>query len=193
MKISYNLLLYFSQLLLYSSNNIVSRNNVNVTSKLSQQQSTTGNKSSQNSIVGIDLYFNSHNNTFSNNKVYVKSKDNYIYGMGVLGYYTGHNAPKGQGATNNSFIKNQIALEGVYCVEGIIIGFVGAVIPIGVLYVMYNKVVEYVVSSYGTIAGFIKFLPVQDVFVQLLPVALFLGMGVGFVGSMVTVRKHLSI
>ena len=109
-------------LLLYSSNNIVSGNDVNVTSKLSQQQSTTGNKSSQNSIVGIDLYFNSHNNTFSNNNVYVKSKDNYIYGMGVLGYYTGHNAPEGQGATNNSFIGNQITLEGVYCVEGIIIG-----------------------------------------------------------------------
>ena len=109
-------------LLLYSSNNIVFGNDVNVTSKLSQQQSTTGSKSSQNSIVGIDLYFNCHNNTFSSNKVYVKSKDNYIYGMGVLGYYTGHNAPEGQGATNNSFIGNEINLEGLYCVEGIIIG-----------------------------------------------------------------------
>lgn len=109
-------------LLLYSSNNIVSGNDVNVTSKLGQQQSTTGNRSSQNSIVGIDVYFNSHNNTFSKNNVYVKSLDNYIYGMGVLGYYTGHNAPEGQGATNNSFIENQITLDGVYCVEGIIIG-----------------------------------------------------------------------
>lgn len=80
-----------------------------------------------------------------------------------------------------------------FFVEGIIIGFLGAVIPMGVLYVMYNKVVEFVINSYGTIAGFIKFLPVKDVFVQLLPVALILGMGVGFVGSMVTVRKHLSI
>ena len=109
-------------LLLYSSNNIISGNDVNVTSKLSKQQSTTGNKSSQNSIVGIDLYFNSHNNTFSNNNVYVKGKDNYIYGMGVLGYYTGHSAPEGQGATNNSFIGNTITMDGVYCVEGIIIG-----------------------------------------------------------------------
>ena len=80
-----------------------------------------------------------------------------------------------------------------FFVEGMIIGFIGAVIPIGVLYVMYNKVVEFVIGSYGTIAGFIKFLPVNEVFIQLLPVALFLGMGVGFIGSMVTVRKHLSI
>ena len=109
-------------LLLYSSNNMVSGNDVNVTSKLTDQQSTTGNKSSQNSLVGIDLYFNCHNNTISNNNVFVKSKDNYIYGMGVLGYFTGHSAPQGQGATNNAFIGNQIMLDGIYCVEGIIIG-----------------------------------------------------------------------
>ncbi len=109
-------------LLLYSSNNVVSGNDVNVTSKLAEQQSTKGNSSSQNSIVGIDLYYNCHNNTVSNNKIFVKGNDNYIYGTGVLGYFTGHNAPGGKGATNNSFISNHIALEGVYCVEGIIIG-----------------------------------------------------------------------
>lgn len=80
-----------------------------------------------------------------------------------------------------------------FFVEGIIIGFVGALIPMGVLYFMYQKVIEFAMESYGMIAGFIKFLPVQDVFVQLLPVALFLGIGVGFMGSMVTVRKHLSV
>ena len=109
-------------LLLYSSNNRISGNDVNVTSKLDNQQAIKGNKSSQNSIVGIDLYFNSHNNTFLNNNVFVKGRDNYIYGMGVLGYYTGHTAPKGQGATNNKFVGNTITLDGIYCVEGIIIG-----------------------------------------------------------------------
>ena len=109
-------------LLLYSSNNIVSNNKVNVTSKLSEAHATIGNNSSQNSIVGIDLYYNSHNNTFSNNEVFIKSNDNYIYGMGVLGYFTGHDAPVGQGASNNKFLDNNIVLEGVYCVEGIIIG-----------------------------------------------------------------------
>ncbi|MBQ2653076.1 MAG: right-handed parallel beta-helix repeat-containing protein [Methanobrevibacter sp.] len=109
-------------LLLYSSNNLISANKVNVTSKLDNKQSTIGSNSSQNSLVGIDLYFNCHNNTISNNDVFVKANDNYIYGVGVLGYYTGHSAPEGQGATNNSFKGNKITLEGLYCVEGIIIG-----------------------------------------------------------------------
>ena len=109
-------------LLLYSSNNLISENKVNVTSKLEDKYSNIGNESSQNSLVGIDLYYNCHNNTVSNNKIFVKGNDNFIYGMGVLGYYTGHSAPEGQGATNNTFKENEIALEGLYCVEGIIIG-----------------------------------------------------------------------
>ena len=109
-------------LLLYSSNNVVSNNHVNVTSKLNESQDIIGNDSSQNSLVGIDLYFNSHNNTFSQNDIYIEAYDNYIYGMGVLGYFTGHNAPLGQGATENKFISNNILLKGTYCGEGIIIG-----------------------------------------------------------------------
>ena len=109
-------------LLLYSSNNIVSKNNVNVTSKLNESYTVIGNDSSQNSLVGIDLYFNCHNNTISNNTVYVGGNDNYIYGMGVLGYFTGHKAPAGQGASDNKFISNTITVDAVYCGEGIIIG-----------------------------------------------------------------------
>lgn len=106
-------------LMIYASGNTVSDNKVNVTSKLNRTVSYT---ESTNSIVGIDLYYNSHNNTFSDNNVYAYGNDNYIYGMGVLGYYTGHDAPEGQGATNNQFIGNNIVLDGHYFVEGIVIG-----------------------------------------------------------------------
>ena len=106
-------------LMVYSSDNIVSGNKVNVTSKLNRTVNPT---CSTNSIVGIDLYYNSHNNIFSNNDVYVEANDNYIYGMGVLGYYTGHDAPEGQGATNNQFIGNNIVLIGKYFTQGIVIG-----------------------------------------------------------------------
>ena len=36
-------------------------------------------------------------------------------------------------------------------------------------------------------------LPVNQVFQLLLPVGLILGMGIGFVGSMFTIRKHLKV
>ncbi len=106
-------------LMIYASGNNVAGNRVNVTSKLNR---TVGTNQSTNSLVGIDLYYNCHDNTFSSNNVYVYGNDNYIYGMGVLGYTEGHNAPEGQGATNTRFINNQILLEGTYFVEGFVIG-----------------------------------------------------------------------
>ncbi len=109
-------------LLLYSSFNEVSGNNVTVNSKLDKIYPTTGANASENSIVGIDIYYNSHNNTVSNNHISINAKDNYIYGVGVLGYQTGHAAPTGQGASNNKFIGNDIKLVGPYSTTGIIIG-----------------------------------------------------------------------
>ena len=106
-------------LMLYSSNNIVSGNKINATSKLNKTVNTT---ESTNSIVGIDLYYNSHNNIFSDNEIYIKSNDNYLYGMGVLGFKSGDDAPEGQGASNNQFNNNTIVLDGTYFVEGFVLG-----------------------------------------------------------------------
>lgn len=106
-------------LIVYSSDNVISGNKVRVTSKLNQTYPTYN---STNSIVGIDLYYNSHNNVFSKNEVYVWGNDNYIYGMGVLGYYTTMIAPEGQGAENNQFINNKILVNGTYFVTGLIVG-----------------------------------------------------------------------
>lgn len=106
-------------LMLYSSDNIVSGNKINATSKLN---ATIDPTQSTNSVIGIDLYYNSHNNVFSNNEIYIKSNDNYIYGMGVLGQKSTDDASYGQGASNNQFINNIITLEGTYFVEGFVIG-----------------------------------------------------------------------
>ena len=106
-------------LMLFSSGNTVSGNKINATSKLNDVLGTTN---STNSIVGIDLYYNSHNNIFSNNDIYIKAKDNYLYGMGVLGFKSSDDAPEGQGASNNQFINNSIVLDGTYFVEGFVVG-----------------------------------------------------------------------
>lgn len=133
-------------LMVYSSDNLVSQNRVRVTSKLNQ---TYGPANSTNSLVGIDLYYNSHSNVFSENDVRVWGNDNYIYGMGVLGYYTTMIAPLGQGAEDNQFINNKINLTGHYCAEGIIIGsssetsvVSGNVIDVSSTYVAYGITLE---------------------------------------------------
>ena len=80
-----------------------------------------------------------------------------------------------------------------FVVEGIVIGFIGAAIPLGILYVLYGKIIIYIGDNFGFIASMMKFLNADEVFRTLIPVALVLGVGIGFIGSHITIRKHLKV
>ena len=80
-----------------------------------------------------------------------------------------------------------------FVIEGIIIGAIGAGIPLGIIYVIYNTVVEFVVERFEMLSSLLNFLPVNEIFNTLVPVSLGLGIGIGFLGSFTTVRKHLRV
>lgn len=80
-----------------------------------------------------------------------------------------------------------------FLIEGIIIGFLGASIPLVALYYLYNKVVIYVLSQFQILSGIIIFLPAETVFKTLIPVAIALGIGIGYFGSNITVRRHIKV
>ncbi len=80
-----------------------------------------------------------------------------------------------------------------FIVEGIIIGLVGASLPLGILYLIYNRVVEYVGTRFSLLSNILTFLSVEEVFSTLVPISLLLGVGIGFLGSAMTVRKHLKV
>lgn len=80
-----------------------------------------------------------------------------------------------------------------FVIEGIIIGFIGSLIPLTVIYFLYNEAVIYAATSYSFMSSIIQFLPVQEVFETLLPICIGIGVGIGFIGSYTTVRKHLSV
>ena len=80
-----------------------------------------------------------------------------------------------------------------FVIEGVIIGAIGAAVPLGVIYVLYNTVVEFVMERFEMLGSLLNFLAVEDIFNILVPVSLGLGIGIGFLGSIVTVRKHLRV
>lgn len=80
-----------------------------------------------------------------------------------------------------------------FVVEGILIGLIGSAVPLGLLYVLYGKVIVYIADKFKFISSMMKFLPVNQVFHTLVPVALILGVGIGFIGSRFTIRKHLKV
>ena len=80
-----------------------------------------------------------------------------------------------------------------FVVEGIVIGLIGAAIPLGILYVLYGRIIDYIGDKFSFISNMMKFLPADEVFHTLVPVALILGVGIGFIGSRITIRKHLKV
>ena len=80
-----------------------------------------------------------------------------------------------------------------FLVEGILIGLIGAAIPLALIYYLYGNVTHYVLEQFSILSNIMVFLPVKEVFRSLLPVGLVLGVGIGFLGSSATTRKHLRV
>lgn len=80
-----------------------------------------------------------------------------------------------------------------FVVEGMLIGLVGAGIPLAIIYFIYNKAITYVLERFSILTNLLTFLPVTEIFHTLLPLSLGIGVGIGFIGSFTTVRKHLGV
>ncbi len=80
-----------------------------------------------------------------------------------------------------------------FVLEGILIGLIGATIPLGLIYSLYNYALNYLIERFAILSSFLNFLTVDEIFNILTPLSLVVGMGIGFVGSISTVRKHLHV
>lgn len=80
-----------------------------------------------------------------------------------------------------------------FIVEGVLIGLIGSAIPLILLYFLYSSVISYVADKFVFLSNMLNFLPVGQVFRVLVPVALLLGVGIGFLGSRVTTKRHLNV
>ena len=90
------------------------------------------------------------------------------------------------GATN-AFVRTP------FLIEGIVIGLVGAIIPMLALFFGYKELVAYVTGEFNLLTGVLKFLPAMELFKTLVPIAMALSVGIGFFGSFFTTRKHLRV
>ena len=87
----------------------------------------------------------------------------------------------------NSFIKAP------FLIEGVVIGLVGASIPLGILYYLYNRMILYIAVKFGILTNVLNFIQVNELFRTLVPVGMALGVGIGFFGSIFTAQRHLKV
>ena len=80
-----------------------------------------------------------------------------------------------------------------FLIEGILLGIIGAGIPLVAVYFIYNNVIVYALNQFAVLSDILKFMSAREIFSMLIPIALILGVGLGFIGSFITIRKHLRV
>ena len=90
------------------------------------------------------------------------------------------------GATN-------FLIRAPFVFQGVLLGFIGSAVPLGIIYVLYQKAVTYFTERFGVFSDVIRFLPIEDIFPVMAAAGLALGVGIGFVGSFFTIRKHMKV
>ncbi len=80
-----------------------------------------------------------------------------------------------------------------FVLEGMLIGLAGAAIPLLLIHGLYNKVLTFLTERFTMLSNMLDFLSVEEVFKVLTPVSLLVGIGIGFLGSIASARKHLHV
>lgn len=84
-------------------------------------------------------------------------------------------------------------VRGPFIVEGMTIGLIGSAIPVVGLRLLYPMVVDFVLEHFSILNKILTFMDVNDVFNILIPISLAIGLGIGFIGSYMTLRKHVRV
>ncbi|MGL6174198.1 MAG: permease-like cell division protein FtsX [Cellulosilyticaceae bacterium] len=80
-----------------------------------------------------------------------------------------------------------------FLIEGITIGIIGCIIPIGMIYTAYNWASEMMVQSLSGILGGLTLQPIDEIMTGLVPIFGALGIGIGVLGSAIAIHKHLKV
>ena len=84
-------------------------------------------------------------------------------------------------------------IRGPFIIEGAAIGLVGAFIPLGIIFYSYTDIITKIMQKFIILDDYLMFMPVGSIFVRLVPVSIIIGAGIGVVGSMLTIHKHLRV
>ena len=78
-----------------------------------------------------------------------------------------------------------------FVVEGVSLGILGALLPLGILRLIYGKVIEYLTEEFESVFQKMTFLSEHEVFLRLTPLLLAIGILIGWFGSTSSTRKQL--
>ncbi|MGL4363343.1 MAG: permease-like cell division protein FtsX [Cellulosilyticaceae bacterium] len=80
-----------------------------------------------------------------------------------------------------------------FLIEGVVIGIIGAAVPMWMMYNAYNWAVDFLSGSLRVVFGGLTLQPVELIMNGLIPIFCGLGIGIGVVGSAIAIHRHLKV
>lgn len=78
-----------------------------------------------------------------------------------------------------------------FVIEGMLTGLIGAIIPLVLLWFLYGQLVDFILTHFSVLSQWLTFVGTAEEFRTLVPMSVLAGVGIGLVGSLVSVRRHL--
>ncbi len=80
-----------------------------------------------------------------------------------------------------------------FVIEGIIIGIIGSIIPIIICIFGYREVISLIYEKMSFIRNYVEFKDTLSMFLAIAPVTIILGILLGVIGSVNSIKKHLNV
>ena len=84
-------------------------------------------------------------------------------------------------------------IKAPFVIEGVVLGFVGAALPLIAIYFIYNYAVDYAKSNVMILGDIMEFLPITTIMPYMGAAALVLGVGMGLIVSSITINKYMRV
>lgn len=80
-----------------------------------------------------------------------------------------------------------------FLIEGLLTGLIGSIIPIGLVYIIYEQSKEEMEKFLQSIFKTFSLCTTQQIMEGFIPICFIVGIGIGLIGSMIAIGKHLDV
>lgn len=104
---------------------------------------------------------------------------------------TGINVRKEEISIMSIIGATEFFIRAPFVVEGVIIGILGSVFPVGILYLAYGEIVRTIKEQFESVFATISFIDRTEIMRQFIPLALLFSLGIGIVASHMTAKRQI--
>lgn len=80
-----------------------------------------------------------------------------------------------------------------FIIEGIIMGGIGAALPLAIVYYSYDYITSFIYNEFPFVIDLFRFIEISNIVSILFPLFFTIGIGLGVIGSTISIKKHLKV